>query len=76
MVAVPQARTHQLLIHNKELLDHIQTLVVQMQELESKVPVVSAVPPPSSIPQVRVTFVSFSLSALLAAGVVRARAKR
>ena len=32
-----QTRTHQLLIHNKELLDHIQTLVLQMQQLESKV---------------------------------------
>ena len=34
---VLQTRTHQLLIHNKELLDHIQTLVLQMQQLESKV---------------------------------------
>ncbi|XP_032799074.2 capon-like protein isoform X3 [Daphnia magna] len=46
-----QARTHQLLIHNKELLDHIQTLVTQMQELESKVPVISNLPTPSTIPQ-------------------------
>lgn len=30
-----QARTHQLLIHNKELLDHLQTLVRHIQELES-----------------------------------------
>ncbi|ODM97873.1 Dystrophin-like protein 1 [Orchesella cincta] len=30
-----QARTHQLLIHNKELLDHLQTLVRTIQELES-----------------------------------------
>ncbi|EFX83302.1 hypothetical protein DAPPUDRAFT_100564 [Daphnia pulex] len=46
-----QARTHQLLIHNKELLDHIQTLVMQMQELESKVPIISNLPTPSAIPQ-------------------------
>ncbi|KAI9551459.1 hypothetical protein GHT06_021792 [Daphnia sinensis] len=46
-----QARTHQLLIHNKELLDHIQTLVTQMQELENKVPVISNLPTPSTIPQ-------------------------
>lgn len=30
-----QARTHQLLIHNKELLDHLQTLVRHIQELEA-----------------------------------------
>jgi hypothetical protein len=32
-----QARTHQLLIHNKELLDHLQTLVRHIQELETAV---------------------------------------
>ncbi|CAM1328625.1 NOS1AP (predicted) [Pycnogonum litorale] len=31
-----QTRTHQLLIHNKDLLDHIQVLVQQLQELESR----------------------------------------
>ena len=51
-----QARTHQLLIHNKELLDHIQTLVTQMQELESKVPIISNLPTPSAIPQVSPPF--------------------
>jgi hypothetical protein len=29
-----QARTHQLLVHNKELLDHIAALVTHLQELE------------------------------------------
>ncbi|PNF38859.1 hypothetical protein B7P43_G10202 [Cryptotermes secundus] len=29
-----QARTHQLLVHNKELLDHIAALVAHLQELE------------------------------------------
>lgn len=29
-----QARTHQLLIHNRELLDHIAALVVHLQEGE------------------------------------------
>ncbi|XP_050726640.1 carboxyl-terminal PDZ ligand of neuronal nitric oxide synthase protein-like isoform X4 [Eriocheir sinensis] len=31
-----QARTHQLLVHNKELLEHIQALVLQVRELELK----------------------------------------
>ncbi|KAG0715966.1 Carboxyl-terminal PDZ ligand of neuronal nitric oxide synthase protein [Chionoecetes opilio] len=31
-----QARTHQLLVHNKELLEHIQALVMQVRELELK----------------------------------------
>ncbi|CAL4079668.1 unnamed protein product, partial [Meganyctiphanes norvegica] len=29
-----QARTHQLLVHNKELLEHIQALVMQVRDLE------------------------------------------
>lgn len=29
-----QARTHQLLVHNKELLDHITALVSHLQEQE------------------------------------------
>lgn len=29
-----QARTHQLLVHNKELLDHIAALVAHLQEQE------------------------------------------
>lgn len=29
-----QARTHQLLVHNKELLEHIQMLVMHLQEME------------------------------------------
>lgn len=29
-----QARTHQLLVHNKELLDHIAALVTHLQEQE------------------------------------------
>ncbi|CAB3367587.1 Hypothetical predicted protein [Cloeon dipterum] len=29
-----QSRTHQLLVHNKELLEHIQMLVVHLQEME------------------------------------------
>ncbi|XP_053636929.2 carboxyl-terminal PDZ ligand of neuronal nitric oxide synthase protein isoform X2 [Cherax quadricarinatus] len=31
-----QARTHQLLVHNKELLEHIQALVLQVRDLELK----------------------------------------
>ncbi|XP_045131532.1 flocculation protein FLO11-like isoform X2 [Portunus trituberculatus] len=31
-----QARTHQLLVHNKELLEHIQALVLQVREMEMK----------------------------------------
>ena len=31
-----QARTHQLLVHNKELLEHIQALVMQVREMELK----------------------------------------
>lgn len=31
-----QARTHQLLVHNKELLEHIQALVLQVRDLEVK----------------------------------------
>ncbi|KAF4519617.1 hypothetical protein B566_EDAN003784 [Ephemera danica] len=31
-----QARTHQLLVHNKELLEHIQMLVLHLQEMESR----------------------------------------
>ncbi|KAK8407741.1 hypothetical protein O3P69_002353 [Scylla paramamosain] len=31
-----QARTHQLLVHNKELLEHIQALVLQVREMELK----------------------------------------
>ena len=58
-----QARTHQLLIHNKELLDHIQTLVMQMQELENKVPASSVGQQHSAIPQVR--RLSFPLPAVV-----------
>lgn len=29
-----QARTHQLLVHNKELLDHITALVAHLQDTE------------------------------------------
>ena len=32
-----QARTHQLLIHNRELLEHINALVGRLQELETSV---------------------------------------
>jgi len=41
-------------VHNKELLDHIQTLVIQMQDLESKVQCGSNLQPGSgsAIPQV------------------------
>nr|XP_045609746.1 mucin-6-like isoform X1 [Procambarus clarkii] len=31
-----QARTHQLLVHNKELLEHIQALVLQVRDMELK----------------------------------------
>ncbi|KAG8232525.1 hypothetical protein J437_LFUL013095 [Ladona fulva] len=31
-----QARTHQLLVHNRELLEHIEALVMHLQEVEAK----------------------------------------
>ncbi|XP_018016075.1 carboxyl-terminal PDZ ligand of neuronal nitric oxide synthase protein isoform X2 [Hyalella azteca] len=40
-----QTRTHQLLVHNKELLEHIQALVLQIRELEITSPGVTAAPP-------------------------------
>ncbi|XP_064616307.1 LOW QUALITY PROTEIN: carboxyl-terminal PDZ ligand of neuronal nitric oxide synthase protein-like [Liolophura sinensis] len=32
-----QARAHQLLLHNRDLLDHVSTLITRIQELEMKV---------------------------------------
>ncbi|KAF2355227.1 Sodium/solute symporter [Trinorchestia longiramus] len=41
-----QARTHQLLVHNKDLLEHIQALVLQIRELEiTSASVVTTSPP-------------------------------
>ena len=38
-----QARTHQLLLHNRELLDHVQLLVAELQSLEERDAAVTAV---------------------------------
>uniref|UniRef100_A0A6A7FPC4 Dual specificity protein kinase splA-like isoform X1 n=1 Tax=Hirondellea gigas TaxID=1518452 RepID=A0A6A7FPC4_9CRUS len=47
-----QARTHQLLVHNKDLLEHIQALVLQIRELEITLPASPALPPAPSLPPV------------------------
>ena len=39
-----QARAHQLLLHNKDLLDHVTQLVSRLQGLEMKVTGVTAAP--------------------------------
>ena len=38
-----QARTHQLLLHNRELLDHVQVLVSELQSMEERDAAASAV---------------------------------
>lgn len=50
-----QARTHQLLIHNRELLDHIAALVVHLQEGE-KSSGHSQLLPHVTMPQVTLVF--------------------
>lgn len=55
-----QTRTHQLLVHNRELLDHIAALVAHLQGGEK--PGQEQTPPHMTMPQVRVLRIKHALS--------------
>lgn len=57
-----QARTHQLLVHNRELLDHIAALVVHLQGGDK--PGQQSTPPHMTMPQV--SFFKFKVAFIIA----------